>query len=134
MSLVPLASAVPANPLILLVDDHSDLRRTCRAMLAKHLGPVSFIEARDGAHALQILVIASKDITLVISDLNMPIVNGEALAKIMKDRYPRLFRHFILITASGSPSDFFLEHEIPVVSKFENDHLRNTVDRMLLRD
>jgi two-component system chemotaxis response regulator CheY len=66
---------------ILAVDDFSTMRRIIRNLL-RQLGYLNILEAEDGVQALAIL---KKDkVDLVISDWNMPNMNGLELLKEMR--------------------------------------------------
>jgi two-component system chemotaxis response regulator CheY len=68
---------------ILVVDDFSTMRRIVRGLL-RECGYASVEEAEDGIAALAMLRSAAFD--FVISDINMPNLNGfELLAAIKKD-------------------------------------------------
>ena len=67
----------------LIVDDFSTMRRIVRGLL-KEIGYNNAEEAEDGAVALQMLQNAKFD--FVVSDINMPNMNGfDLLASIKKD-------------------------------------------------
>ena len=68
---------------ILVVDDFSTMRRIIRGLL-REIGHADIEEAEDGVVALDMLRNAAFD--FVISDINMPHMNGfELLAAIKKD-------------------------------------------------
>jgi two-component system chemotaxis response regulator CheY len=66
---------------ILTVDDFSTMRRIIKNIL-HHLGYSNVTEADDGSAALAIL--QTQDIDFVISDWNMPNMNGLDLLKAMR--------------------------------------------------
>jgi two-component system chemotaxis response regulator CheY len=69
------------NIKILTVDDFSTMRRIIRNML-KQLGYNNIIEAEDGAVALSLL--RREKVDFVISDWNMPNMNGLELLKAIR--------------------------------------------------
>jgi DNA-binding NtrC family response regulator len=83
-------------PTILVVDDHSGMRRSLSMMLraAGHLA----IEAPDGATALDL--VSKKPIDLVITDLRMPGLSGADLLQRLHEVQPQI--PVIVITAYGS--------------------------------
>jgi DNA-binding NtrC family response regulator len=79
---------IATNFTLLLVDDEDDLRATVRRAL---LSPgYTFREASCGAEALAIL--ASSPIDAVITDFNMPGMNGLELLQRVRMSYPRALR------------------------------------------
>ena len=67
----------------LIVDDFSTMRRIVRGLL-KEIGYVNADEAEDGSVALNMLKSTKYD--FVVSDINMPVMNGfELLAAVKAD-------------------------------------------------
>ncbi len=81
------ARAMPAFTL-LLVDDEDDLRATVRRALRSP--EYTIREASCGAEALAIL--ADTPIDAVITDFNMPVMNGLELLQRVRLTYPRTVR------------------------------------------
>jgi two-component system, chemotaxis family, chemotaxis protein CheY len=69
------------NMKILTVDDFSTMRRIIRNML-RQLGYNNIVEAEDGAEALSLL--QREKVDFVISDWNMPNMNGLDLLKAIR--------------------------------------------------
>jgi two-component system chemotaxis response regulator CheY len=89
----------------LIVDDFSTMRRIIRNLL-KESGFASAEEAEDGAVALRMLQNGRFD--FVVSDINMPNMNGfQLLAEIKKDDK---LKHlpFLLVTAEARKEDIVL--------------------------
>ena len=75
--------STPTDMKFLIVDDFSTMRRIVRGLL-KEIGYNNAEEAEDGAVALSMLKNAKFD--FVVSDINMPNMNGfELLAAVKKD-------------------------------------------------
>lgn len=73
----------PTDMKFLIVDDFSTMRRIVRGLL-KEIGYNNADEAEDGAVALNMLKNAKYD--FVVSDINMPVMNGfELLAAVKAD-------------------------------------------------
>lgn len=88
----------PSTPLtVLLVDDHA-IQLTMLRHLFQHAGH-QVMEAKNGAEAL--ILLASRMPDLVVSDCQMPLVDGYQLCRLLKD--DRATRHLpiILLTAQG---------------------------------
>jgi len=85
------------GPTILVVDDSPIDRRVAGRVLEKHDG-WRVIYACDGMEALE--VIARKQPQVVVTDLQMPVVDGLALVEQVRAEYPRI--PVILMTGVGS--------------------------------
>ncbi|QHE88084.1 chemotaxis response regulator CheY [Hydrogenophaga sp. BPS33] len=89
----------------LIVDDFSTMRRIVRNLL-KEIGHVDADEAEDGAIALNKL--RSGNFNFVVSDINMPNMNGfELLAEIKKDEK---LKHLpvLMVTAEARKEDIVM--------------------------
>jgi two-component system response regulator PilR (NtrC family) len=84
------------KPRILVVDDEESIREFLEIMLKKEGYEVT--SAADGAIAQDLL--SKKTFDMVISDLQMPKLNGIELLKFVKESYPNLV--FMMITAFGT--------------------------------
>jgi two-component system chemotaxis response regulator CheY len=85
------------TPSVLIVEDDSATRRLYRFLLSN--GGYTVIEAEDGVAALD--QIARQPCDLVITDMNMPRMDGLELIRNLKRDYPGVY--VILITAFGTP-------------------------------
>lgn len=91
-----------ADMKFLIVDDFSTMRRIVRGLL-KEIGYQNAEEAEDGAVALQMLKNGAFD--FVVSDINMPNMNGfELLANIKQDE---ALKHLpvLMVTAEARKED-----------------------------
>ncbi len=79
----------------LVVDDETDVEVLFRHYFRKHEG-LKFYFARSGLHALEMLERHS-EITVVLSDISMPEMNGFALLTKIKRRWPLI--QVIMVTA-----------------------------------
>ncbi|PKL92031.1 MAG: hypothetical protein CVV21_04600 [Candidatus Goldiibacteriota bacterium HGW-Goldbacteria-1] len=80
---------------LLIVDDEDNIRKVLKQLLARN-GFTDIIEAADGVEALE--KINDNEVDLVISDINMPRMDGIALYEKAKKLGPV----FIILTAFGS--------------------------------
>lgn len=71
---------------VLVVDDEADMLWMLQRNLNKDMEGVEILAAESGEEALSIL--SDKDINLVISDINMPGMNGLDLLVEINNRYP----------------------------------------------
>ena len=85
---------------ILVVDDHQIIIDGIKSMLDNH--PIYQIvqEAANGEVALDLIRIAPEDYDLIIADLNMPLLSGVELCKIVKQRYPD--KRVLILSMYGS--------------------------------
>ena len=83
---------------ILLVDDTVDILEIHKDIIEEYLGEkVKVITAKDGQQALDVF---DDDIDLVISDIEMPIMNGNELIKAIR----RMGSKVSIIACTGNPS------------------------------
>lgn len=71
---------------ILLVDDHTVVRKGMKLLIQSKLDNVILIEAESGAIALDYC--SKSKIDMVITDITMPEMNGIELARIISEKYP----------------------------------------------
>ena len=102
---------VPQCPTVLLVDDEADVRQVL-AQILQEFGAV-VVEAENGAAALQLARKLNGSLSLVVTDINMPVMDGLQFAqlfRVMDTRVPLLF-----ITGWADPAlivDLALDGEI----------------------
>jgi two-component system, chemotaxis family, chemotaxis protein CheY len=97
----------PTSTVILVVDDSSVIRESVRKELLG-IGYSSVIEADDGKKALALLEGASatsSPVTLVISDWNMPNMNGLEFLKVVRRTPKWLNLPFIMLTSASQISE-----------------------------
>ena len=83
---------------ILIVDDSSSLRTVVRMALVR--ANYEVIEAADGVQALAQLDKAAK-VHLIVSDVNMPNMDGIAFVKQVKQHPRHKFTPVIMLTTEG---------------------------------
>ena len=94
-----------SNPLdmhFLIVDDFSTMRRIVRGLL-KEIGYANADEAEDGAVALKMLRNAKYD--FVVSDINMPVMNGFELLSAVKADESLKHLPVLMVTAEARKED-----------------------------
>lgn len=84
---------------ILIVDDDTQLLTILRESLKKHKHRFQIIEVPDGLAAIKVL--QKQPISLVVTDIQMPVVNGLVLLAYMNKNFPHI--PCIIMTAHGSP-------------------------------
>jgi two-component system chemotaxis response regulator CheY len=89
----------------LIVDDFSTMRRIIRGLL-KEIGCTNADEAEDGAVALRMLKAQPYD--FVVSDINMPNMNGFDLLKAVKADAGLRHLPVLMVTAEARKEDIVL--------------------------
>jgi adenylate cyclase len=86
--------------LILVVDDEPDLETLIQQKFRRQIrdGAISFLFARDGVEALAVLG-ANRAIDMVVTDINMPRMDGLSLLKNLQENEERLST--IIVSAYG---------------------------------
>jgi two-component system chemotaxis response regulator CheY len=97
--------STPTDIKFLVVDDFSTMRRIVRGLL-KEMGCNNVDEAEDGQVALNIL--KSGRIEFVVSDINMPVMNGFELLKAMKADDTLKHIPVLMVTAEARKEDIVL--------------------------
>ncbi|MCQ8889461.1 diguanylate cyclase [Pseudoalteromonas carrageenovora] len=94
---------------VLVVDDSTSTRRYICSLLARH--KYQTIEAKDGVEALKMLE-ASPDITVIITDNEMPNMNGDELCTQIRSLYSNDEKAIIGISGADSSalSSLFLKN------------------------
>src|ERR1017187_3081768 len=91
---MPLASAIE----IMIVDDQRAMRSLVRDSLIQ-IGCNRVVESGDGMEALQALRL--KPVHLIISDLNMPVMDGLALLRAVRGDVGLASTAFVMLTSQG---------------------------------
>ena len=97
--------STPSDLKFLIVDDFSTMRRIVRGLL-KEMGCNNAEEAEDGAHALQML--KQQRFDFVVSDINMPNMNGFDLLKAIKADENLKHLPVLMVTAEARKEDIVL--------------------------
>jgi len=91
---------------ILLVEDEDSVRRITSRILRRH--GYTVLEAPSGAAALGVLEREHGNVTLLITDVVMPHMDGRELAETVQARYPAIK----IIYTSGYTEDAVVRHGI----------------------
>lgn len=87
---------------ILVVDDSASMRSLLVSTL-ESLGPVTILQAPNGFEALRIL--PRQEINLLLSDINMPDINGLELLNFVRSNPAYKELPVIIISTEGSRKD-----------------------------
>lgn len=101
---------------VLIADDSATARLHVRAVL-QGLGFTQFIEVPDGAHA--IAVAASEPCDLIVTDYNMPLMDGRALVSYLKQNPATAAIPIIMVTTEGESRVLDPVRKLGVVAIFE---------------
>ena len=117
---------------IMIVDDSASLRQVVKIALTNARYEV--IEAVDGKDALAKL--AGKRVDLIISDVNMPNMDGISLVKAVKQNPQQRFTPIIMLTTEGA-EEKKREGQAAgakawVVKPFQPDQLLMAVSKLIL--
>jgi len=98
------------NSTILVVDDFKSIRKVVSDTL--HNYGFKTIEAENGQEALAILNEEAKNIDLILSDYNMPSINGQELLEKVKEN--SLFKNipFVLLTSENDREKIMKAKEV----------------------
>jgi type II secretory ATPase GspE/PulE/Tfp pilus assembly ATPase PilB-like protein/ActR/RegA family two-component response regulator len=107
-------------PSILLADDDAMLRHLATAILES--GGYRVVQATDGAAAIAILE-SGQDISMVITDLRMPGMDGEEVVKALRRKVSTALLPLIVLTGSD-------EHdtEVRLMDAGADDYIRKPID------
>ena len=92
---------------IMIVDDERDIEILFRQQFRKEVreGLVDLCYAFSGEEALEYLrSLSPPDVVCILSDINMPGINGLELLRVVKEKYPQI--RVSMITAYGDEYNF----------------------------
>jgi two-component system chemotaxis response regulator CheY len=122
----------PTQLKFLVVDDFSTMRRIVRGLL-KEMGCNNVTEAEDGAAALELL--RGQRFDFVVSDINMPNMNGFELLKAIKAEEALRHLPVLMVTAEARKEDIVLAAQSGaagyIVKPFSKATLEEKVQRIL---
>ena len=122
----------PADFKFLIVDDFSTMRRIVRGLL-KESGYVNADEAEDGVVALNML--KNNKFDFVVSDINMPNMNGFELLKAIKADDTLKHIPVLMVTAEARKEDIVLAAQTGaagyIVKPFTKVTLEEKVQKIL---
>jgi two-component system chemotaxis response regulator CheY len=120
---------------ILVVEDSETMRSLIASSLEDLEMPVKISEAASGFEALRVL--PREDFDLVVTDINMPDINGLELLSFVRrnDRYQGV--PVVIVSTEGSERDrdkgLSLGADAYLVKPFDPDDLRQAVGDLLSR-
>ncbi len=124
--------STPTDLKFLIVDDFSTMRRIVRGLL-KEMGCNNAEEAEDGAVALSMLKAQKYD--FVVSDINMPNMNGFDLLKAVKADDTLKHIPVLMVTAEARKEDIVMAAQSGaagyIVKPFTKATLEEKVQKIL---
>jgi DNA-binding NtrC family response regulator len=91
------------NRISLIVDDEPSVRKYIATILQRR--QFQAVEAEDGAHGLRIVRELGDGVALVVSDVQMPGVDGLTLARTIKKSHPAV--PVVLVSGQAIADDSF---------------------------
>jgi two-component system chemotaxis response regulator CheY len=101
---------------VMIVDDSSTARSNIRSVLAG-FGLSNFLEVPDGAHA--IAVAAQESCHLIVTDYNMPLMDGRALVSYLKQNPATSATPIVMVTSETDPQLLGPVRQLGVVAIIE---------------
>jgi DNA-binding NtrC family response regulator len=118
---------------VLIAEDNPNLTKLLKVRLKKYKDEFEIITVENGEEAIEIL--KKESISLLVTDLKMPKLNGFHLLAYMNENHPEI--PCVVITAYGTPKiKERLEQEVLhyIEKPFEPDDLARTIIPALKRD
>jgi serine/threonine protein kinase/response regulator RpfG family c-di-GMP phosphodiesterase len=101
---------------VMIVDDSATARMNIRNVL-KGLGISNFLEVPDGAYA--IAVAANEICHLIVTDYNMPLMDGRALVSYLKQNPATRHIPIVMVTTEADPAKLAAVRRLGVVAILE---------------
>lgn len=116
---------------ILVVDDEVDIQPLFRQRFRKEIksGELSFDFALSAEEAVNYLAAGDSEVVLILSDVNMPGMNGLELLKYIRHTHESVPPFVMMITAYGDDENYQQS-----MSLGANDFLTKPLDFNLLRE
>ncbi|HZG20058.1 MAG TPA: response regulator [Herbaspirillum sp.] len=120
----------------LVVDDFSTMRRIVSGLL-KELEYTKIVEADDGSTALKILESGASNITFVLTDWNMPVMDGLTLLKKIRATPALAHLPVLMITAEAKKENIVMAAQEGadgyIVKPFNAATLKEKIEKILAR-
>lgn len=120
---------------ILIVEDSPTMRSLLASALEDLDSPAKLIEVESGFEALRVL--PREPFDLILTDINMPDINGLELVSFVKNEQQYRSIPLIIVSTEGSDRDrekgMSLGADAYVVKPFEPEELRRLAEDLLSR-
>ena len=124
------AASCPSRATMLLVDDEPLVRHVLARMLEE--SGFSVAQAENGRHALQVIEQVGPAVNMVVTDVNMPHMNGFEFARVFRTRSPGV--PFLFITGGEAYASVTIPPDLPgdlLWKPFGPESLLLKVDQLL---
>jgi two-component system chemotaxis response regulator CheY len=121
---------IPTDLKFLIVDDFSTMRRIIRGLL-KEMGCNNAEEAEDGVAALASL--RQQKFDFVVSDINMPNMNGFELLKAIKADDALRYLPVLMVTAEARKEDIVLAAQSGAAGYIVKPFTKATLEEKVLK-
>jgi len=117
---------------VLLVDDSAMARKHIIRVL-NNMGITQITEAKDGKEASDVFSWAEEEFDLVITDLNMPNMNGEELIHYIRTEMDNTFIPILMVTSEDNETRLNNVQQEGVSGILDKPFEPKTVKEMLFR-
>jgi two-component system chemotaxis response regulator CheY len=119
-----------------VVDDFSTMRRIVSGLL-KELEYNKIVEADDGSSALKVLEAGALPVTFVLTDWNMPVMDGLELLKKIRSTPSLAHLPVLMITAEAKKENIVMAAQTGadgyIVKPFNAATLKEKIEKILAR-
>lgn len=116
---------------ILVVDDEKDIQTLFEQRFRKEIktGEFGFVFAFSGEEAINFMKDHDHEAVLILSDINMPGMNGLELLKRIKEKYGMPPPYVMMITAYGDAENYNMAMQLGA-----DDFLTKPIDFIALKE
>lgn len=124
------------NKTVLVVDDFATMRRIIKTCL-KDLGFSNFVEAEDGKRGYDLAVSLKDELTLIVSDWNMPNMDGLDMLMLLKATNSVKHIPVMMVTAEAKKENIIAAAKAGaasyIVKPFTPDTMREKLEKLQKR-
>ncbi len=117
---------------VLVVDDSNLARKHISRVLA-NMGITQIQQAADGKEALQIFGESQESFDLIVTDCNMPVMDGQELIEIIRNDLNNTFIPILMVTSEQNEARLSNIHKAGVSAICDKPFEPQTVKEMLFR-
>ncbi len=117
---------------ILVVDDSSIMRRILKMAISKVNLNIKVFEAENGKEGIRELE-ANKDMSYTFLDINMPIMKGDEMLKIVREREDLKHHKIIIQTTEGRREKFIELKTMGISGYIVKPYTQEIVEQLLVK-